>query len=378
MLFRPGPRRYCILVWLLVLGLSVAAPAQSPSFESTLHYSTLWRHTPKLTIRTGQVVWGQELGLRWQTQGRQAWHQWHRYPAFDLALAHFHLGALAHDRAWGLLPSLSVPILRRTGWLAVFRLGTGLGYITRPYDAFANPAQNAIGSHWNNFTQFRLGVEARLSAHWRLQAGFCLNHFSNGSSELPNFGINLPSGFATLHWSPKTIREADFARSPEPKRGGRRWGGIATGGLALVEYSIFDGPRYPVWTAAGAAFYHFNKVNRLLLGAEYESHRGVYYWGIRSGAFRQKDAARRGATRLALSLADEFLFGPLGVQVLAGIYLPGRQINQYVPSPWYSKLSLRYYFPPLMGTPLRLHTGISLKAHKTTAEYISLNAGLVF
>lgn len=371
------PAKYGILVftWFLLTACARAQPANALAWETTLHYGTVWRHTPKLTIRTGQPVFGQEWNLRIQTRGRQPWHQWQRYPAFGLALAHFHLGERAHGDAWGFLPNLSVPVLRSGRWLVNFRVGTGLGYVTRPYNYFTNPGENAIGSHWNNYTQFRLGSEYRLNDRWRMQAGVSLNHFSNGASALPNFGINLPSGFVSLCWAPKGIREADFAPAQGKKRQGPRWGGSISGGLALIEYSIFDGPRYPVWTLSGGVLYHLNRVNRLLAGLDYEFNRAAYTFGLRAGQFRTETDARRGATRLAVTAADEFLFGALGVQVLAGVYT-GEGINQLISNSWYSKLTVRYYLPPLLKGLFRLNAGVSLKAHRTTAEYISVHIGV--
>lgn len=368
---------FCLILLLKWPGETRAQTANAFEWTASLHYGTLWRHTPKLTVRTGQPVWGQEWGIRLQTRGKKDWHAWQRFPAFGLALAHFRPGEQAHGDAWGMLPNLSVPLLRAPHWLAVFRLGTGLGYVTHPYDAFRNPGQNAIGSHWNNYTQFCLSASLRLSDHWRLQAGASLNHFSNGATTLPNYGVNLPSGFAGLSWSPAGIREAEFVRPAMPKRGNRHWGALAAGGLALIEYSVFDGPRYPVWTLSTTGFYQINRVNRLHGGLEYEFNRAVYEWGLRSGGFRTARAAQRGAIRLAAVAGDEFLFGPLSVQLLAGVYT-GTSINQYIVNPWYSKLITRYYFPPVLHTRLRLHAGIALKAHRTTAEYISLLTGCVF
>ncbi|MEQ1745412.1 MAG: acyloxyacyl hydrolase [Saprospiraceae bacterium] len=367
-----------ILALLFLSHVAFAQPSTAIAFEATTYHGILWRHTPKTTIQTGQLVCGQEIGIRFQTLGKKSWQAWQRYPAFGLALTHFRLGDRSHGSAWGLLPHLNVPVWRMGRFLATFRVGTGLGYVTQPYDYFDNPGQNAIGSHWNNFTQFRLGFEYRLSEHWRVQAGGVLSHFSNGASALPNFGVNLPGGFAALAWSPGGIREAEFLPASEPKRGGKRWGGAVTSSLALVEYSVFDGPRYPVWGLSVAGYFQPNRINRVSLGLEYEFNRAVYEFGLRSTEFKNKNEARQGATRLAVSVADEFLFGDLGVQVLAGVYAGGGGLNRVVPKSWYSKLSVRYYLPPLFGTALRCHLGISLKAHGTTAELISTNVGLVF
>ncbi len=364
------------LLTCLFFNKNLTAQKAAFTLETTFHYGSLFKHTPKLTIQTGQQVLGQELALHFQTRGQQPWQRWQRYPALGISLAHFHLGKSAHGDAWGLLPYLNVPILRKPDWLFYFRVGTGLGFVAHPYDSFKNPDQNAIGSHWNNFTQFRLGAEFRLSDHWRLQAGGAFSHFSNGASVLPNFGVNLPTTFASLNWAPNGIRSADFAAvDPASRRGGRRWGGLLSGGLAIIEYAVIDGPRYPVWALSGAAYFQLNRINRLLLGAEYEYNRGVYAFGLQTAGFKTVTEARRGATRVATTIADEFLFGPLGIQVLAGIYTGGG-INKLISHSWYSKLTIRYFLPEMLHTPLRVHFGISLKAHRTTAELISMNAGI--
>ena len=71
------------------------------------------------------------------------------------------------------------------------------------------------------------------------------------------------------------------------------------------------------------------------------------------------------------------MFGDISIVLQAGKYL-GNHINQYVPKASYAKLSARYYFPALLGTDLKPFAGISIKAHKFTAEYISGNVGVSF
>lgn len=365
----------------IVLVFWVACPIAAQrglAFETTFHYGAIWRHTPKLTTHTGEPLWGQELGLRFQTTGLRDWHQWQRYPAFGVSLLHFRLGAGSHGDGFGLLPNLSIPIFRAGRFMAAFKLGTGLAWVTQPYDYFTNQGENAIGSHWNNITQFRLGGELRLSDHFRLNAGVALTHFSNGGAALPNFGINLPSGFAGLAWSPQPLREKDFLPAKTEKRADRsRFGGTAQTGLAILEYGVYDGPKYPVWLGAAAGYFRFNKVNRALFGVDYEFNKAIYEYGLHIGDFENEAAAHKGATRFAVFLADEFLFGSIGVQLQMGRYV-GSGFNRFTPKRNYRKLSIRYYFPKLFNTALQPHIGITLKAHATTAEYISTNVGLAF
>ena len=369
--------RYLFLL-LAVLATKGAEAQARFSFESTLHLGSIWRHTPKLTTRTGQPLWGQEIGLRFQTTGRRDWHQWQRYPALGVSLLHFRLGSGSHGDGFGLLPNLSIPIFR-TGWfMAAFRLGTGLAWVTEPYDYFDNPGENAIGSHWNNITQFRLGGELRVSDFLRLNAGAALTHFSNGGASLPNFGINLPSGFVGVAWSPKPIREKDFLAAKTSKRAERRrLGGTVQAGLAILEYAVYDGPKYPVWLGAAAGYFQVNKANRVLLGVDYEFNKAIFNYGLHLGEFANETEAGQGATRLAVFLADEFLFGNIGIQLQMGRYI-GKDFNRYTPERNYSKLTIRCYTPRLFRSAMQPHIGITLKAHATTAEYISTNVGLAF
>ena len=368
-----------LALFLFLLALAPSLTAQKISFESTLHYGAIWRHTPKLTIRTGAPHTGQELGIRFQTLGRRAWQTWQRYPAFGMSACHFRFGEGAHEEAFGWLPNLTVPIWRQGDFLASFRLGTGLGWVSKPYNTFHNPGQNAISSHWNDVTQFRLSAELRATPHWSIHAGAALTHFSNGGSKLPNYGVNFPSAFAGVSYQPKPLQSTDFQKSTfSKKQMGRRFGILVQSGIALIEYSLPDGPKYPVWLGSAALTCYWNRVSRSAAGFDYERNTAVGAWGFHTGDYLTKSEARRLEQRTALFAAHEFLFGNLGVQLLRGWYVGQQLDRRYLLRRSYSKLSLRYYFPPMFGSDIRFHAGVTLKAHAVIAEYISWNAGLMF
>ena len=121
--------------------------------------------------------------------------------------------------------------------------------------------------------------------------------------------------------------------------------------------------------------YRFNPYNRLLLGLDYEYNEAVYEWGLHSFTFAAPDEARRGATRLALTVGDEFMFGALGIGVSNSWYV-GQSFNQLVLGRLSQKLALRYYVAPSKGCGFRVFAGVSLKAQKFIAEYIALTGGV--
>ncbi len=376
-------RPLLLLFWMLLLSFSRqgVALAQEPSavslaVEASAYRGFLWKHTPRLTIRTGHSVWGFEIGVLWPTWGKRPWEARRQYPIWGVGGSYIRLGERAHCSALGLLPHLSIPIYRNRRWLTAFRIGTGVGYVTRPYDSFHNPTENAIGSHWNNLTQFRLGLTYRLNKHWRLQVGASLTHLSNGATKLPNFGTNIPAYFFSLNNSPGGILEESFRPKTEAVPMRRRWGLLFGGSAAVVEYAIIDGPKYMIWGGTVTALFHIASLNRLTLSVEGEYNPAVAEFGLQTGGFFNVREAKRGARRAAVAPGAEFLFGPVGIHLQAGWYTGRGRINRYVPAPWYGRLTTRYYLPPLFSLSVRPWAGVALKAHRVNAEMIALQLGL--
>lgn len=369
-------KKYCLFfAFSCLIGL---LSAQNGSLESSFYQGTVWRHSPKLTTQTGEGISGFELGYQWQTTGRQNWEAWQRYPAFGASLSVFTLGDGSHERAFSLLPHLSIPLFRAGKWAGHFRVGTGFSWVTKPYDYFSNPTQNALGSHWNNITQFRFGAQYRLLRALQLSAGGSMTHFSNGGLSLPNFGINIFSAWVGVSSPLNPAANRTFQPATERrKKVARRWGAQWQSGLARLEIASFDGPKHPVWIVSGAGFYQSSQINRFIVGLDYESNQAIREWGLHSARFRTEAEARRGASRMALFVADEILFGDLSIVLQAGRYL-GKERNQYVPKATYAKLSARYYLTFGKRPLIKPFMGISIKAHKFTAEYISWNLGASF
>lgn len=357
-------------------------PAQSIwkgwQLETTLNTGQITRHTPKLTIDNSQRVNGFELNFNHQTWGRRDWNTWKRFPQMGLAFIHFDLGDGAHGTSTGLLPNLSAPIFTVYNTTLFFRYGSGLVRVSNPFDFQDNPGQNAIGSHWNNVTQFRLGGIWRATGHFSVGGGGSFTHFSNGGAHRPNFGLNIPALFLTAAWSPVSLKKADFVHSSLPKKeaGRQRFGGLVEAGLAWGEIQVEDGPTYPIWTASMALARSFNKVNRAFIGVDWEFHAAIQYFLAHAGNHQNEADLRPQATRWMLFLADETRFGNLGVHLQTGIYTSRK--SELVPWFLYNKLAFRYYLPGFFGSQLRPWAGVYLKSHKITAEYISLNAGLSF
>lgn len=370
------PAFFPVLLALVCMGSGVAG--QRMALEAAVYQGSVWRHTPKLRTQTGEVIGAQELGVRVQMIGLRDWHAWQRYPSLGVSAAHFELGTGNHGHAFAAIPWLNVPVFTSGRMRVNFRVGSGAAWVSNPYNWWDNPQQNAIGSHFNNITQFRLGSEARLNAHANLLLGGSFTHFSNGGIALPNFGVNILSAWVGATWSPKPLKNEMYKPAGGSRKNiAQRWGGLFQTGYAAVQIATFDGPKYPVKAAGVSLFYHFNRLHRASAGIDYEMNVGVREWGLHSALFADEAAARRGATRLAWFVGEEFLFGDIGIQLQAGRYFRGK-FNAFTAKQLYSKLTMRYYLPAVFAPGFRLFAGITLKAHAFTAEYMALNAGFAF
>lgn len=93
---------------------------------------------------------------------------------------------------FGILPYISMNLLKNRESKWKFRLASGLGYIQKPFNEITNPKNMALGSYINNITDFALQYQTRLTKGIVTKIGFGLQHFSNGAFARPNLGLNLP------------------------------------------------------------------------------------------------------------------------------------------------------------------------------------------
>ena len=378
----------CCIILLMISGLSaqVHIPAQSdsvvyhrpvPVFFSNFYRTTFIKHSPRLTGPTGQTVPGVEIGFRFETFGNRDWQAAHRCPAYGASFIWLQPGDDAHGNLIGVFPHLSLQAIRFSNGGVYFRVGSGVGWATRPYNAFSNPGQNALGSHWNNITQFRCGAKWG-RGHWAGEAGVVLTHFSNGGLVLPNFGMNMPGFFAGLAFSPTDIQQFQ-TRNHVSKKPGRRLGFNVQSGFSGIEYIAIDGPKYAVWMLSGALTLKLHKYNRLAAGMDWEKNKAVEAWLLNNTLLPDgRGGAAKGAQRTGVFIADEFFFGNVSIYLQAGYHVGKAPLNSQAISNNYNKLGVRYYWQPVPAAPVRLYAGVSLKAYKAVAELIAVHAGIDF
>lgn len=81
-----------------------------------------------------------------------------------------------------------------------YEWNVGASFRWQHYDAFDNPDNVAIGSTVNIHFGANLYMKWKMARNWDLDAGIEFNHFSNGASLFPNYGMNMASAFVQLNY----------------------------------------------------------------------------------------------------------------------------------------------------------------------------------
>ncbi len=355
------------------------------SIEPSFHFGRIAKHTPKLLFQSPPLSIGTEIHLNWQTFGKKDWQEWQGYPSVGISFLHYNLGNnKIFGNAFAAYPSIDLKVLKKIKTLqSSVQLGWGLAYLTKHYDQFSNPNNNAIGSALNNVTDFKLRFVKPFSAHWALETGFSFTHFSNGSSRLPNYGINIPALNMGVKWIQNPLntdvtsqdnREGYIHHNDSAKMD-KKWRLNIFSGIGLSASTVPRGPKYPIYMGAFSVVKPLNRVNNASIGLQYEQNRIVAEFGLGNGEYTTKEQAFKAGNRWGIFLGDEFLFGHVSIVLNSGFYL---HHFKAVESIWFNRLGLRWYTPTFGRSDVRAHIGIYLKAHKIIAEQFCVLGGMSF
>lgn len=345
------------------------------SYDQAVITGNVVKHTSKLTIEPKSPSIGTEFSYRLQTRGTLPWQVRYRYPQFGVTLSAISLGNKQQlGYSIGIFPNILFPVFTKKLWGLDAQVGSGVTYITTPYNRLKNPLNNANGSHWNNLSAFRVGGYYRLTPHWTILTGLAFHHASNGRYQMPNYGINVLSMYSGVRYTPKPLERKDFLKTPDTTR---------SKPVAFFQYAqatnednrIIGGAKYPIYVISTGLGWQFNSANRIWLGYEYEQNKGIYDFAIHTFTTTSHQEATKLASRNIVFLADELTFSSVSIWLQTGFYIGQYQL--LVPEKYFFKLSTRYYLPTFKNFP-RLYGAVALKTHLFDAEYISWGMGMVW
>ena len=380
---------YSFFIFVLFFGFSTPFLAQNKtekttffdtfSFQTAFYQGRIWQHTPNFkpdVIGNTQMY---EFSLTQDTKGRELWQQLHKYPTLSASFLYANFGDKAiFGSAYALFPALSFST-RKKHINFHYRIGAGLAYVTRPYDALDNEINNVIGSHFNNITSIMLALEWKIRPQVRLFTTASFTHFSNGKVQMPNLGINVPAyGLALKYYPKKTsvVTANDFEKTVENKRSflDKKNRLTLKLGHGFNEALQSNGAKYSVFVGEIYASRRMNLKWRLLLGMEANYYMVLHHYIFNEVAFQEKEEWK--ALKVAAFTGAEVFFGHFSTIFTSGYYVYN-PFQKRGPIP--TKIGFQYHvFSPYKQNNQLLFIGIYLKAHISNADYIELGLGYTF
>ncbi|WP_324673105.1 acyloxyacyl hydrolase [Hymenobacter sp. GOD-10R] len=326
--------------------------------------SFILAHTPAVKHLAVSHPTGFELNLQRQTNGSAPWHAWYRYPKIGLALVYYDYHNPTLGQSYAATVYINKSFWRTARQEVNFRLGTGVGYFPNAFNQETNHKNNIISSHLNATIQMRLEYDVALSERVGLLMGVGLNHYSNGATTKPNFGINLPSVMLGLNYHQQRAFQAlPITDADKPTDIGRNFINLSTS-LGFKQRDEADRRKYLVNSVSVIGGRRINRKSNLLVGLEgfYDHSLSAELRDTASAGEKLPDVKKGGVL-----VGHELLFGRLAFVTHLGIYV----YNPYKSNKfYYERIGLKYQFTDL------LFGAVDLKVHRGSADVIEWKVGV--
>lgn len=355
----------CLLQVSRVYTQSALSPAEVRSeirLTPTASYGFILPHHPEMKVFSNRHFSLFELSLSRVTAGSLPWHHAYGFPETGVAYLYSDLGntgILGSVNA--LCPYVDFPLIKGEEARLGFRFGAGLGWFSRTFHPFDNYKNTAIGSHLNAIIAMKILGEFRLNAYTGLRAGFSFIHFSNGSTRVPNYGINicaLEGGVAvSLRRGSPLPYEAPL---PEVKFHPEYHFVLSAG---VKEIFPVGGEMYPVFNLAVTALSPVNRHFIAGIGVD------IGYDQSDEEILQRKGIPFSGpeeVVKYAANAAGGIRMGKLDVCLHAGVYLYQKENSE---GSIYDKIVVNYAFSK------HWLLNLTLKTHFARADFIAGGLG---
>ncbi|MCG2614924.1 acyloxyacyl hydrolase [Terrimonas sp. NA20] len=336
-------------------------PVNNWSFGINHHLGSFIANQPKSEYIRDSYTSLTEIFIEKKTNGEADWHLSHKYPAVGLGLIAGNPGSREYiGNLYAVYPYIRFPLLHTRRYEASIKTGGGLAVVGKPYDVYSNPKNTLIGTRFNVFLSFVLQNEVKLSERFHLAAGIGIMHVSNGSTKLPNLGLNIPNLSAGIRYA--------LGRPNQHKRtlldtSSSKIDFAAYTSISVKQYPWVGGSYYLINAAQLEASKRTGRNSSFGLGALLLYDRTIRRYAMED---RTGDLSYQ-KFQAGLYLSYEHFLGRLSIPVNIGAYLYNGSSSGI-----FQQYGIRYKATDHVSTQLLL------KSHSGQAEFIHIGVGYNF
>jgi Lipid A 3-O-deacylase (PagL) len=348
-------------------GDSVAPPDRPPlTIGAELRGAFIIEHTAKINHLTRSHPAGGEARIEWQMTGRHPWHAAWRYPKTGIAVTYYDFHNPILGYCLSVSPYATKYIYRSARQQVHFRLGVGMGYFSNPFSIADNRKNTIVSTRFNAAIHFRFEYALRLSREFDAEAALTLQHYSNGATAKPNFGVNIPTASMGVSWHQSRWVPAPAPRNLAPLPAGqRRWFVDVATSVGWRQWGVYDRKRYLVQGVHAQVGRRVNIKNNLTAGLDYFYDRSLLQQRVQDTSASQSPTVD--VKKVGIVAGHELLLGRLAFDWHIGWYL-------YAPyqsaTPYYQRLGLKYLITD------HVFACVDLKAHRGSADVVEWKLGV--
>jgi hypothetical protein len=239
-----GLKSFIIYCCILLLPSLKAQAQQSffqrASFGSQFHYGSFITNEPKAVyVRDSYSYFGEAY---FQMPTKYPAKQNKSAPDWGAGLFLGHTGSKRYiGKMAGAFTFIKLPILKYRSFTSSLRLAAGLGWIENPYNKVTNHKNVIIGTAINGYVNGLWQNEWKLTSKMYLNAGLSFSHLSNGSSTLPNLGLNIPAFSFGLRYGSLAKRD-EIIKQDKPLT--KKWKWQAYSSVGVKQTPWIESKRY--------------------------------------------------------------------------------------------------------------------------------------
>jgi hypothetical protein len=359
-------------IFLLLVAFVLKSQDSTSSRNSGLHKGFQVNLFPGFLIAHREYManmeahaFGFEIIYSSNTTGWRQADEGYRHLRWGTGLTYFNLGNKnlnGEVYAWHI--HVEANLKKREHFQSVIRFGSGVGYLTKPYNMTNNRKNKAIGSKLNGNMQLLYKAYFDLTKRTSLVLGLGVTHYSNGNFKRPNLGINI------MHLNMGISQKFNFARPaitrtlPElfPRNGFE-----ILAAYANKEISVADTRRFNIFSTSLLYYFRHNTTRNWRVGTEVFFDKTYPYSLFQPSTLQNVKLAKM--TEIAIKAGHEFIFGRLAIVTDLGTYV--YRPNQYKKRVYFA-IGFNYFFN--RGVVLQTR----LKSHMAVADYFYWGAGYRF
>jgi len=331
------------------------------------HYGFIVPHASTVKNISWSKPWGFEADYTWLLMGENSWKYCYCYPRAGLSLFFINFG---NPEVLGNSLSLYLfiePLIGAASRIyGTVRFGIGPAYMFNPYDSIENPLNRFFSSPVSFITLLSAGLNYRISDRFNIRLSGSFNHISNGGIKYPNAGINYPTlGLGAdyrINPLPFEYRIKDKSLQLVPYK--NRFDVII---LATGKADIRGNERYPVIGLITSYTRVIGRISGLTLGMEFVADYAD-----------KKTIERTSLTHNGKPTDHKYIAPVFGHDLLLGRFTFQIQLGAYLYSPYERRDPVFQHYVISYYVYKSSFISINLKAHRYTADFLTLRAGVSF